>query len=115
MAKKGKIVGTPEVWETGKLGQDEAYVRVAKEIGELSLDEDLELRMISIRLQKSLIDDLKWIAKIHGIGYQPLIKQILKRFTDSEKRRLLREAAYQVESDRERLNGDEEEQKKVVG
>lgn len=115
MTKKAKIENSPEAWESGQLGQDEAYVKVAKDIDEFSLDEDLELQMISIRLQKSLIEDFKMIAKVHGIGYQPLIRQILKRFADSEKKRLLRKIASQIESGKDCLNGDDEELKKAVG
>ncbi len=33
------------------------------------------------------------IAEINGIGYQPLIRQVLKRFADAEKKRILRERA----------------------
>ena len=49
--------------------------------------------MISIRLQKSLIEDFKLLADLHGLGYQPLMRQILTRFADSEKKRLLRKFA----------------------
>jgi hypothetical protein len=40
--------------------------------------------MISIRLQKDLIKELKFIAKFHGIGYQPLIRDVLGRFSRHE-------------------------------
>ncbi|EFX91985.1 Uncharacterized protein conserved in bacteria [Actinobacillus ureae] len=55
------------------------------------LDELLALQPISIRLSKGLIQDLKDIAQLHGLGYQPLIKQILTRFVESEKRMLANE------------------------
>ncbi len=56
-------------------------------------------------LQKSLIEDLKHIATLNGIGYQPLIRQILTRFADAEKKRILREAATARPYDTE--NGEE--------
>jgi hypothetical protein len=115
MTKKAKIESSPEAWESGELGQDEVYVKVANDINDLVLDEDLELQMISIRLQKSLIEDFKMIAKIHGIGYQPLIRQILKRFADSEKKCLLRKIATQIDNGKDCLNGGDEELKKAVG
>lgn len=89
MAKK--IVGTPDAWEDGSLGREEEFVRVSKNVDDAALNEAAGLQPISIRLQKSLIEDFKMIAKINGIGYQPLIRQVLKRFADSEKRRILRE------------------------
>ena len=36
-------------------------------------------KLISIRLQKSLIADLKVLARCEGIRYQTLIKQALKK------------------------------------
>lgn len=66
-------------WETGELGRDETFVgQVAEEINK-EVDEALELQLISIRLQKSLIEDLKTLARLDGIGYQPLIRQILNK------------------------------------
>ncbi|MFA0159666.1 hypothetical protein [Vibrio sp. 10N.261.46.A3] len=83
-----------ETWESGKLGRSEEFVRKSKNDGE-KLDDKLGLQMISIRLQKSLIEDLKDIAELNGIGYQPLMKQILKRFVDAEKKKILREMALE--------------------
>jgi len=83
-----RIEGTTEAWENRELGADEHYVRVA-EVDESRIDESLGLQMISIRLQKSLIEDFKQIAKLHGLGYQPLMRQVLARFAESEKKRIL--------------------------
>ena len=97
MSEKTKIEGTPDAWESGDLGMDERFVQVDKELDNGLIDDALELQMISIRLQKSLIEDFKMIAKINGIGYQPLIRQILKRFADCEKKKLLREVSEELE------------------
>lgn len=82
------IVDNSEAWENGSLGRDENFVKVATDITEESVDDALGLQLISIRLQKSLIEDLKWIAKLNGIGYQPLIRQVLTRFVNAEKKLL---------------------------
>ncbi len=71
-------------WENGELGRDEEFVRRSPPEREESLDEALELQPISIRLQKELIEQLKFIANYHGIGYQPLIRDVLCRFTRKE-------------------------------
>jgi hypothetical protein len=55
------------------------------------INDALELHPISIRLNKSLIEDLKMIADLNGLGYQPLIRQVLTRFTDCEKKKILQE------------------------
>jgi predicted DNA binding CopG/RHH family protein len=112
MKNQTKIPTSAEAWESGELGQDEDYVKQAENVDIEAIDRELELQMISIRLQKSLIEDFKMIAKVHGLGYQPLIRQVLKRFADSEKNRLLRKIAAQVENGN---NGMDEEAKKVVG
>jgi len=50
-----------------------------------------------IRLgSETLLDDLKDLVRIHGLGYQPLMKQILTQFVEAEKKRLLREEAARV-------------------
>ncbi|WP_417567405.1 hypothetical protein [Marinobacter sp.] len=108
MSKK-KIEGTPEAWENGSLGSDEEYVRVSNNLDDAALNEAAWLQPISIRLQKSLIEDFKMIAEINGIGYQPLIRQVLKRFADVEKKRILRERAAEfrefVDDDPDESNG----------
>ncbi len=103
MTKKAKIEGTSEVWESGELGRDEDFVKIAEEFNGKLIDDSLDLQMISIRLQKSLIEEFKMIAQLHGLGYQPLIRQVLKRFADCEMKRLLREAA----SKQRKEQGDE--------
>lgn len=90
MKHAAKIEGTVEAWEGEQLGADEAHAKVADDHAH-EIDAALGLQPISIRLQKSLLDDLKAIASLNGIGYQPLVRQVLTRFADSEKRRLLKE------------------------
>lgn len=84
-----------EAWESGQLGQDEAHVAAlpASEEIDAEIDSAVGLQAISIRLEKSLIEDFKLIASMHGLGYQPLMRQALKRFADCEKKRILREVA----------------------
>lgn len=55
------------------------------------IDDAIGLQMISIRLQRTLISNLKLIADYHGVGYQPLIRDLLNRFAKSELGSILRE------------------------
>lgn len=48
------------------------------------MDEDLGLQMISIRLSKELINSFKLLGHKYGMGYQPLMREALKRFADGE-------------------------------
>jgi|TARA_B110000240_G_C13347008_1_gene388018 hypothetical protein len=94
--KQTKIDGSIENWESGMLGNDEEFAKIADEITSQKADEMLALQMISIRLQKSMIRDLKFIAKVNGIGgYQPLIRRLLVRFVDAEMKSIAKEASSQ--------------------
>jgi predicted DNA binding CopG/RHH family protein len=98
MNASDKTTTAAEEWETGKFGQDEAHVKKSDASSEKDLDKALGLKLISIRLPKELIDDLKLVAKLNGIGYQPLIRQLLKRFVIAEKKRALLDALSDVKS-----------------
>lgn len=88
-----KIPDTDEAWENGELGRDPRFTKSLQESDEKALDESLGLQMISIRLHKSLIEEFKSIAKIHGIGYQTLMRQSLTRFARGEMKRLAKDMA----------------------
>lgn len=85
---------------TGKLGNDPEHV-VHKEESK-NVDEVLGLHPISIRLPKDLVRDLKAIAQLNGMGYQPLIRTVLQRFVDFEKRAILRDQAVRRQQELER-------------
>ena len=78
------IPGEVDPWETGDLGKDEKYVECASAEVKREIETSLELQMISIRLQKELIEELKLIANYRGIGYQPLMRDVLCRFARAE-------------------------------
>lgn len=78
-------------WDNRKLGASAEHVALAPESDEDLLDDALGMQLISIRLQKKLIRDLKKIANCQGVGYQPLIRDLLNRFVQSEQRRMLNE------------------------
>lgn len=102
MTTRAKIPASDEAWESGQLGQEKEHVKKVEEDIESQIDEAMGLQLISIRLQKSLIEDFKYIAELNGIGYQPLMRQILKRFADCEKKRILREQYYDMKEQQKR-------------
>ena len=91
MSKSNKIDGSIEAWEDGVLGRDEEFAEKSNLIDELKLDQAFRLKTISIRLESTLIDDFKIIAGKNNIKYQPLMKQVLRRFADAEMKNILRE------------------------
>lgn len=90
-----KHINDDEIWESKKLGATEEFaVRSTKE-EEKAVDDALGLQLISIRLQKEIISKLKDIAVKEGIGYQPLIRQVINRFAreyESERELPIRKA-----------------------
>lgn len=88
MKNKGKIIGTVEAWEDGSLGRDAEHAAPASAELAQQVDDALGLQMISIRLHKELIDDFKMIAQFHKLGYQPLMRDALKRFAEAEVKKI---------------------------
>lgn len=100
-----KIKSTPEAWESGALGESKPHAKalsIKETKSDLNLiNDELGLQPISIRLEKSLIEDFKAIAALHGLGYQTLMRQALKRFADCEKKDILRRAASEMKKRKE--------------
>ena len=92
MNAKAKIVPTDDPWEDRTVGAEEQFVEAAPDIT-TEVDAALDLHPISIRLQRNLIENLKALAHLHGLGYQPLIRQILTRWVDAEIKQMLVERA----------------------
>jgi len=100
MTEVTRVPASDDAWDSGELGRNAQHVKVAAAVDETKLDDALGLHLISVRLQKSLIDGLKLVAQANGIGYQPLMRQVLKRFVDSELRRMVRERQFQSREER---------------
>ena len=82
---------TDEAWDSRTLGADEQFVGVADESHDAALEDALELQAISIRLPKDLIRNYKLIADFHGVGYQPLMRDVLYRFVKPALKEILEE------------------------
>jgi len=95
MSNTAETITSTDPWDTGELGRDENFVEVAPAELQEEIDAALELQMISIRLQKASIKDLKSIADYRGIGYQPLIRDVLARWVRAELGAIVREIQEQ--------------------
>ena len=100
MTNHQEIYKDVELWESRQLGADEKFVKKSTN-NEDDINEALGLKPISIRLPQNMIDDLKAIAALYGIGYQPLMKQILARFIESEQKMLANELIRETLKTRE--------------
>lgn len=84
-----KITGTTDAWENKSLGADAAFVRRASIDLEGKIDTTLGLHAISIRLPKDVIEIYKLLAQVHGVGYQPLMRDAICRFAEAEMKQVL--------------------------
>ncbi|NUZ07621.1 hypothetical protein [Piscinibacter koreensis] len=83
------IQGTAEAWENGPLGGDDAHAkRVSAEL-EQEIEDAMGLQAISIRLPRSTIQTYKALAKMHGVGYQPLMRDAICRWAEGELKQML--------------------------
>ncbi|MGE0072460.1 MAG: hypothetical protein AB7S55_05305 [Thiomonas sp.] len=98
-----KIRGTDQAWENRALGADEAHVVVAPRSAREALDAASGMQAISIRLPKDLIDACKHIAAVHGVGYQPLMRDVLQRFVASELKAIVAQHEQRAAQAEERL------------
>ncbi len=57
---------------------------------ESAVDDSIGLKAISLRVNKVLLERLKLIAEVRGIGYQPLMREVLNEFARNELLRLAR-------------------------
>lgn len=93
-----------EKWDVGTYGSSDEHVKVTAVSAELEaqFDKSSAMTLISIRLQDDLINELKEIASIHKIGYQPMIRQLLRRFVVAERKILAtRNEAMQIQVETE--------------
>lgn len=88
MKNKEQIIGTAEAWENGELGRNATHAVPAPAELTQQIDDALGLQMISIRLPKELIEEYKMLAQFHKLGYQPLMRDALKRFAVSEVKKI---------------------------
>ena len=114
MNKSDIYTADSDVWESGELGQDEKHVKKADVKFENELDGALDLQMISIRLQRKLIEDLKLISLAHGIGYQPLIRDVLSRFVSHEVKQIMRDAIERRKLEAKQFQVEESSKAKLV-
>lgn len=105
---KQSIPATDEAWDERMLGNDEAFVEVADKALSDAVNEAAGTQLISMRISKVMIDELKAIAARNGgMGYQTLMKQIMQRFIDGEKRLLWNEYVSQRLKEHQKATGND--------
>jgi hypothetical protein len=67
-----------------KYGRGIKHSKVVDEKIGTQIDEALGLQSISIRLEKDLIESYKLLVTKYDMGYQPLMREALKKFVEGE-------------------------------
>ena len=106
-----KIENTADAWENGDLGRDEKFAKAVSIERANEIDDALGLQMISIRLEKDLINSFKLLGAKYDMGYQPLMREALKRFVEGEFKMIASEVIEKQKAERAKLNVAKKEQK----
>lgn len=102
--KKVTTPNTPEAWENGNFGRDIKYAKTTEKKLGSQIDDALGLQMISIRLEKDLIESYKLLGTKYDMGYQPLMREALKRFVEGEFKLIASEALEKQKASRTKVS-----------
>ncbi len=91
-----------ELWENKQLGASAKHAKPISREEDKNLDDSMGLQLLTIRLQKELIEQFKELAKIEGIGYQPLMRQVLTRYARENEQRLRAVGAKREKNQRQK-------------
>jgi predicted DNA binding CopG/RHH family protein len=91
-----------ELWDSRQLGASAKNAKRVSDEEDKAIDDALGLQLLSFRIQRSVIEQLKELSKLEGIGYQPLMRQILTKYVRENQHKLEsllspQEAAEQAE------------------
>jgi hypothetical protein len=89
MAEKSRIPSTAEAWESGALGEARSHAKRVEDALAQQIDEALGMQPISIRLPRTTIETYKMLATLHKVGYQPLMRDAICRWAESELKQVL--------------------------
>lgn len=97
------LVISPAIEEKITLKHHITREAVDKKIG-AQIDEALGLQMISIRLEQDLIESFKLLGTKYDMGYQPLMREALKRFIEGEFKLIASEALEKQRIEKQKTN-----------
>lgn len=66
-----------ELWDSKQLGASAEHAHAASEEQQQALDDATGLQLLSIRMPKALIEQIKQLARLEGLGYQPYMRQVM--------------------------------------
>lgn len=79
-----EVVDDNDPWDSGEPGRPAEHAKWVDAEKAAAADESLGLQLISLRLHRDLLRQLKTIAEYRGVGYQPMIRDVLSRWAGRE-------------------------------
>ena len=79
-----------EQWDNKELGASAEHARPASGEQQQALDDATGLQLISIRMPKLLIEQVKQLARLEGIGYQPYVRKVITQHVRENEHKLER-------------------------
>jgi predicted DNA binding CopG/RHH family protein len=76
------------MWENKQLGASAEHARASSVEQQHKLDEATGLQLLSIRMPKLLIEQIKQLAKLDGLGYQPYMRKIIAQHVRENEHKL---------------------------
>lgn len=77
-----------ELWDSKQLGASAEHARPATDEQQQALDDATGLQLISIRMPKILIEQVKQLARLEGIGYQPYVRKVITQHVRENEHKL---------------------------
>ena len=92
MVKKKKLdelMADHELWDKRELGASYEHFAVVTDEEQREIEEGFGLQLISLRLNRTLIEQFKELARLEGIGYQPLMRNVLIDYAKANEHMLI--------------------------
>jgi hypothetical protein len=77
-----------ELWDSKQLGASPDHARRSSPEQQKALDDATGLQLFTFRIQKTIIEQLKKLAKLDGMGYQPFMRKILTDYVHENAHKL---------------------------
>lgn len=87
--KLEELTADHELWDKRERGASAEHFALVSDEEQREIEEGLGLQSISLRLNRTLIDQFKKLAKVEGIGYQPLMRMVLTEYAKANEYKLV--------------------------
>lgn len=87
--KLEELTADHELWDKRELGASVEHFALVSDEEQREIEEGFGLQSISLRLNRNLIEQFRNLAKLEGIGYQPLMRIVLTDYAKENEYKLI--------------------------